>query len=260
MPSRRLAFAAPLLAASFLLVSCADMPNKPQAQVADSADYESNNDPFESVNRVIFDVNDFLDRLLFKPIAGLYRATVPPPVRDRIADIVSNMGEPVTFANNLLQGEFNRAGVTLERFAINTTVGVGGSFEVANEWKLYKQVGDFGQTLYVWGIGDTPYLVLPLLGPSNIRDAIGMGVDSAMSPWQYLARIRSRGTRDKLDISYFGADGITRREQNIEGLDALRAGSLDFYAQMRSVMRQYRNKQLGIKGSEQQMPKFEDYE
>ncbi len=257
MPSRRFVFVAPLLAASFLLVSCANMPNKPQEQAA----YEdTNNDPFESVNRVIFDVNDFLDRLLFKPIAGLYRATVPPPVRDRIADIVSNMGEPVTFANNLLQGEFNRAGVTLERFAINTTVGVGGSFEVANEWKLYKQVGDFGQTLYTWGFDSGPYIVLPLLGPSNVRDAIGMGVDSAMSPWQYLARIRSRGTRDKLDISYFGADGITKREENIEPLDALRAGSLDFYAQMRSVMRQYRNKQLGIKGDAQQMPKFEDYE
>jgi phospholipid-binding lipoprotein MlaA len=252
---RRTAFAFVFLTASFALSGCADMPKSSEAQMD-----ESTNDPFESVNRTIFDVNDFLDRLLIRPLAELYRVTIPPPIRDRVTDILSNMREPVIFANNVMQGEFGRAGVTVERFAINTTIGIGGSFDWANDWQMYQQVGDFGQTLYVWGIGPGPYLVLPLLGPYNTRDAIGFGVDSAMSPWQYLANDGGSMTYWNFQLVDTGMDGMTKREQNIEGLDALRKGSLDFYAQMRSVYRQYRNKQLGIKGTEAQAPKFEDYE
>jgi phospholipid-binding lipoprotein MlaA len=253
---RRFTLAAAFLAASLTLSACADMPNTPQGK----ADYDTANDPFESVNRTIFDVNDFLDRLLFRPLAELYRATVPPGVRDRVSSMISNMKEPVIFANNVMQGEFSRAGVTAERFGINTTIGLGGMFDWANDWKLYQQVGDFGQTLYSWGIGPGPYIVLPLLGPSDVRDAIGMGVDGALSPWQYLANDGGSETYWDYQFVYNGMDGITKREQNIEGLDALRAGSLDFYAQMRSVYRQYRDKQLGIKGNTEQAPKFEDYE
>ena len=244
------------LAASLGLSACADMPNNPQEQ----AEADANNDPWENVNRVVFDVNDFLDRLLIGPLAELYRATVPPPIRDRVTDILSNMREPVILANNLLQGEWSRAGVTAERFAINTTIGVGGSFDWANDWHLYQQVGDFGQTLYVWGVGPGPYVVLPLLGPYNARDAVGFGVDSAASPWQYMADMGSSGTYWRFQIVDTVMDGLTKREQNIEGLNALRKGSLDFYAQMRSVYRQYRDKQLGVKGTEEQAPKFEDYE
>jgi len=253
---RRFAFIAVVLASVLALSACADMPKTSQEQ----AEYDATNDPFEPMNRAIFDVNDFLDRLLLRPIAELYRAMVPPGIRDRVTNILSNMKEPVIFANNLLQGEFNRAGVTAERFAINTTIGVGGMFDWANQWKMYQQVGDFGQTLYVWGLGSGPYLVLPLLGPSSIRDAVGYGVDSAASPWQYLANDGGSETYWDYQFVSTGMDGVTKREQNIEGLDALRKGSLDFYAQMRSVYRQYRDKQLGIKGTEQQAPKFEDYE
>jgi len=253
---RRTAIVLTLLTASVALSACADMPNSPQAK----ADYDSTNDPLEGVNRVIFDVNDFLDRLLIRPIAELYRATVPPPIRDRVTNILSNMREPVIFANNLLQGEVTRAGVTAERFAINTTLGIGGAFDWANDWKLYQQVGDFGQTLYSWGVGPGPYLVLPLLGPYNTRDAVGFGVDSVMSPWQYLANDGGSQTYWQYQYVSTGMDGVTKREQNIEGLDALRKGSLDFYAQMRSVYRQYRDKQLGVKGTAVQAPKFEDYE
>ena len=164
------------------------------------------------MNRTIFDVNDFLDRLLLRPIAELYRATIPPGIRDRVAGIVTNMKEPVIFANNLLQGEFSKAGVTAERFAINTTIGVGGSFDWANDWHMYQQTGDFGQTLYSWGVGPGPYVVLPLLGPYNARDALGYGVDSAASPWQYLADMggsdRPIGNSNMLDT---GMDGIARR-------------------------------------------------
>lgn len=239
-PFRRLASTASLLAL-LAVTACADMP-KDIAAKQNAADVS---DPAESVNRVIFDVNDFMDRLLFHPLAELYRVTIPPGLRDRIADILQNMDEPVIFANNLMQGEFGRAGTTIERFGINTTIGVGGLYDWATGFGVQRQTGDFGQTLASWGAGEGAYIVLPLLGPSNIRDAIGLGVDMVMSPWQYLARIDGRGTENRLSYSTFVVGGIVKREQNIEGLDALKQGSLDFYAQMRSVYHQYRVKQLG---------------
>jgi phospholipid-binding lipoprotein MlaA len=237
------------------LTACADVPTSP----AERAEFEATNDPLEPMNRAVFDVNDFLDRLLIRPLAELYRATIPPGIRDRIAGIVTNMKEPVIFANNLLQGEFEKAGTTLARFSINTTAGVAGMWDIANDVGLYQQTGDFGQTLYVWGINEGPYIVIPLYGPSNIRDGIGLGVDTVTSPWQYLADMGGNGTSNRFEIASFGADGLVRREQNIEGLDALRAGSLDFYAQMRSVYRQYRAKQLGGQPTTD-LPKFEDYQ
>jgi phospholipid-binding lipoprotein MlaA len=199
-----------------------------------------------------------LDRLLIRPLAELYRNMVPPPVRDRITGITTNMKEPVIFANNLLQGEFGKAETTFERFGTNTVLGGAGMFDVATGWGMQQQTGDFGQTLAVWGVKEGPYLVLPFFGPSNFRDAVGLGVDMVMSPWGYLAYDGGNGTGNRFEIASFSADGLTQREQNIEALDALRSGSLDFYAQMRSVYRQYRAKQIGNQ-STSDMPKFEDY-
>jgi phospholipid-binding lipoprotein MlaA len=256
MRHRFIAFTFLLLTLPALLSACADVPTSP----AEREEFEATNDPFEPMNRVIFDVNDFLDRLLIRPIAELYRVTIPPGIRDRIAGIVTNMKEPVIFANDLLQGETGKAGTTFARFTMNTTLGVGGMWDVAGSWGgLYQQTGDFGQTLAVWGLNEGPYLVLPLYGPSNVRDGIGLGVDTVTSPWQYLADMGGNGTSNRFEIASFGADGIVRREQNIEGLDALRQGSLDYYAQMRSVYRQYRDKQIGNEPINE-LPKFEDYE
>jgi phospholipid-binding lipoprotein MlaA len=156
------------------------------------------------------------------------------------------MGEPVIFANNLLQGEASRAGVTAGRFVVNTTVGVAGIFEVAEDWDLSKQKGDFGQTLSVWGVDSGPYLVLPFFGPSNFRDAVGLGVDTVMSPWQYVVAMGDKTAQDTFLLSSYVADGLTRREEVLDEYDAMRTGALDFYAQMRSVYRQYRDKQLGL--------------
>lgn len=242
-----------LLGATSLLGACADVPKSP----AERAEFEATDDPLEPTNRVIFDVNDFLDRLLIRPLAELYRVMLPEGIRTRIANIVGNMQEPVIFANDLMQGELGKADITFKRFVINTSLGIGGMWEVAGDWGYYKQTGDFGQTLSSWGIAGGPYLVLPLFGPSNFRDAIGLGVDAVMSPWGYIAYIGGSGPSDTLQISEFAADGLTQREQNIEGMDALREGSLDFYAQMRSVYRQYRDKQLGIQPAIG-MPKFDE--
>ncbi|MDX9689464.1 MAG: VacJ family lipoprotein [Proteobacteria bacterium] len=239
----------------FALTACSSMPKGS----AEEAEVAAVNDPIEPVNRTIFDVNDFLDRLLIRPMAELYRVTVPPPLRDRIASILKNMSEPVIFANNLLQGEVTNAGTTAQRFLVNTTAGVGGMFEVASGLGLERQTGDFGQTLHTWGLGEGPYLVLPLFGPSNVRDAVGLSVDTVMSPWKYIVAFGDTVIEDTFATSDMVASGLTRREANIEGYDALREGSLDFYAQMRSVYRQYRAKQLGVT-PESQVPVFEDYD
>lgn len=248
----------PLALALFALIALGACSSVPQTQ-AERAEANAINDPIEPVNRVIFDVNDFLDRLLIRPLAELYRVMVPPPIRDRIASVLKNMGEPVVMANNLLQGEFTNAGTTLGRLVVNSTAGLGGMFEVASDIGLPKQSGDFGQTLHVWGLGSGPYLVLPLLGPSNVRDAIGLGVDTIMSPWKYAVKAGDTQIQDTFTIADMTASALVRREANIEGLDALREGSLDFYAQMRSVYRQYRAKQLG-QPLTSDSPVFEDYD
>ncbi len=237
------------------LSACSSMP-KSSAEVAEA---NALNDPIEPINRTIFDVNDFLDRLLIRPMAELYRVTVPPPLRDRIAAVLRNMAEPVIFANNLLQGEVTDAGTTASRFLINTTLGGAGMFEVASDYGFARQTGDFGQTLHVWGLGEGPYIVLPLFGPSNARDAVGLGVDTVMSPWKYIVSYGDSMIEGTFTAADMSASALTRREANIEGLDALREGSLDFYAQMRSVYRQYRAKQLGIKQGSLS-PVFEDYD
>jgi phospholipid-binding lipoprotein MlaA len=242
MISRRLIAAVALLSLPVMLAGCSSMPKSPEAQ----AEALEVNDPIEPVNRAVFDVNDFLDRLLIKPLTELYRFAIPDYLRERIANVVANMGEPVVFANNLLQGELKSAGITAGRFLVNTTAGAAGMYEVADEADLTKQRGDFGQTLHVWGVGSGPYVVLPLFGPSNIRDAIGLGVDAVMSPWQWVAARGGRTIKNEVVYSSFAAQGLTKREENLDAYEALRSGSLDFYAEMRSVYRQYRNKQLGI--------------
>lgn len=243
------------LSATLALSACASLPKTS----AEEAEAKAINDPLESVNRVTFDVNDFLDRLLLKPLAKTYRFIFPSFVRDRVANLLGNMGEPVIFANNLLQGRLSDAGTTLGRFATNTTVGVGGMFEVANGWGMQRQSGDFGQTLHTWGINEGPYLVLPLFGPSNIRDAIGLGVDSALSPWQYIVAYGPSSTEDKYTIAKLSATALSEREKNIEAVDAIKEGSLDFYAQLRSVYRQHRAKELGVTPQSEPI-EFEDYD
>ena len=246
-----------LLAAPALLTACAEVPTDPAAR----AEFNAVDDPLEPLNRATFNVNDFLDRNFIKPVAKAYRYVVPEYARDRLANLLSNMGEPVILVNNVLEGQFTRAGTTTGRFLTNTVIGGAGLWDVATGWGLPKQPGDFGMTLYTWGVAHGgPYLVLPFFGPSDFRDAIGFGVDSAISPWYYLAGIGPHGmpTQTRFDIAYLGADGIVKREQNLDSLDALRAGSLDFYAQLRSVYRQYRDNQLGIKSPSAE-PKFEDY-
>ena len=193
------------------------------------------NDPLEDFNRAVFEVNRTLDETLMKPIAIIYRGVVPQFGRERIANALGNLGEPVNFANDLLQGDLDHAGVTLARFVLNSTLGFFGAFDVAAEGVgLQKRDEDFGQTLGVWGLGEGPYLMLPLFGPSNPRDVVGLVTDIFMDPFIYIFDTGERNAR-------FFASGVNKRSQYIEELDSVEKTSVDFYAAMRDLYRQKRD-------------------
>jgi phospholipid-binding lipoprotein MlaA len=210
-----------------LLAACATPP------AGDDA-YDDVNDPLEGMNRVIFSFNQFFDGLLFKPLALMYRDLLPPEIQDGIGGILETLRTPVVLANDLLQGDMDRAGETLGRFAVNATVGIGGIFDVATDMGLEGHGEDFGQTLAVWGSGEGMYLVLPLFGPSNPRDAIGMGVDTLMDPLRYYASTEELLARTLVR-------GVDERAGVVDTLDEIARTSIDFYATMRSLYRQHRD-------------------
>ncbi|MSO69614.1 MAG: VacJ family lipoprotein [Alphaproteobacteria bacterium] len=214
------------------LAACASTKNQTPEAAAEAA---AINDPIEDVNRAVFEVNRTLDETLMKPIAIMYRGVVPEFGRERIANALDNLGEPVTFFNDLLQGEFERAGISFARFVMNSTLGFFGAFDVAAEGAgLEKHKEDFGQTLGVWGLGEGPYLMLPLFGPSNPRDVVGLVADIFMDPFTYVFGTATRNAR-------FAASAVSTRSKYIEELEALEKTSVDFYAAMRNLYREKRN-------------------
>ena len=233
-------FLVPVLLAGAIgaVAGCATPPTDPAAR----AEFVRTNDPLEPMNRTIFQANLYLDEYLFKPVAQGYRTVVPEFARDSIRNFLRNLGEPVIFANDMMQGEFKSANDSAARFIINSTFGVGGLIDFAGKTGIERQSGDFGQTLYRWGAPEGPYLVLPIFGPSNPRDAIGMGIDGVMEPFQYLAG--AYGAANSSTISRFAASGIDLRSRNIETLDDLQRNAIDYYAQMRSLYRQHRADEL----------------
>jgi phospholipid-binding lipoprotein MlaA len=219
------------------LAGCATPPADP----AEHGVFDQTNDPLEPLNRTILDVNQLLDRILLKPVAKVYIAIVPEEGRDALRRALDNMKEPVVVINNVLQAEPNRAAIAAGRFGLNTTFGVAGLFDVAEKWGLDKQNGDFGQTLFVWGLPEGPYLILPVLGPSNPRDAVGLGIDAYSDPFNLLATSKAL---DQIQITRFVLGGVDERARVIDVLDDLEKNSLDFYAQLRSLAQQRRAAEL----------------
>jgi phospholipid-binding lipoprotein MlaA len=140
------------------------------------------NDPYESFNRKVFALNESFDKHLMRPVAVFYTRAVPEPARDGLHNALTNLNLPVTFANDVLQGEAHRAVDTVGRFIVNSTIGIGGLVDVAQKTGIPEHSSDFGETLGVWGVGEGPFLVLPALGPSNPRDAVGYAADIALDP------------------------------------------------------------------------------
>lgn len=203
---------------------------------------EEANDPLESLNRSIFSFNEGLQDVVLRPIADAYNTTVPANGRQAIKNVFDNLSEPVNFVNNLLQFEFERATNTLVRAMINTVFGAAGIMDVAGDMGLKEQSEDFGQTLAVWGVGEGFYVVLPLLGPSNPRDAVGrLIVDGYFDPLgQYLNNVGE----DEIDLAMDIVDGLVEFADVVEELDQIKKTSVDYYAAIRSLYRQKRRAEI----------------
>lgn len=173
-------------------------------------------DPFEPVNRVVFRVNDTLDTYALRPLAKGYQQVTPDFVEARVGNFFDNLGDVVSLANDLLQGKFHDAGVDTSRVLFNTTFGGLGLFDVASRMGLPRNDEDLGQTLGVWGLGNGPYLVLPLLGPSTLRDAAGRGGDSFLRPYRYVDPVSSRNTMLAVDVVDTRA-GLLSAERMVTG-------------------------------------------
>jgi phospholipid-binding lipoprotein MlaA len=228
---------AALIVANALLGGCATPPSDP----AERAQFIHNNDPLEPLNRQTFALNQFLDRMLFKPAAQTYLAVVPGDARTAVHHMLDNMKEPTLAFNNLLQGDFKRAGISVGRLLVNSTIGFGGMVDVMTLSGVERQPADFGQTMYVWGISSGPYLILPILGPTDARDAVGSAVDSYDDPFTILAN--EYGITE-LTTSRFIVGGVEERAKVMDELDDLEKNSVDFYAQMRSLWQQHRDAEL----------------
>jgi phospholipid-binding lipoprotein MlaA len=221
------------------VAGCATPPSDdPEALAA----FEEANDPLEPMNRYFFELNYAADELLLKPLAGWYYIGLPDFAQDGVRNALRNLRSPIVLANDLLQGKTDRAGITVGRFLVNSTLGLGGLFDIASRMDLEYHDEDFGQTLAVHGVDEGPYLMLPLLGPSNPRDAAGKVVDMIFDPLTYLGYYVSGfdgvGTATSL------LDGVDTRARNLKTLDEIRRGSLDYYATIRSLYRQRRTDEI----------------
>jgi len=221
------------------LGGCATLPPADDQEAI--TDFNETNDPIEPTNRAIYAFNNGLDTVIMRPAAKAYRFLVPGPVRGGIHNVLSNLGTPVQLSNDMLEGKPRRAGDTTMRFLINTTVGVLGIFDVANNWGYQDHDADFGMTLALWGLPGGPFLFLPVFGPSDPRDAIGLGVNAAMDPFTWVgqgAAVRA------LDWSRFAMNGLDQRERHLDDIDSVKKTALDPYATFRSLYRQHRQAQI----------------
>ena len=204
------------------------------------------NDCFESLNRGTFALNNSLDKFIVKPIAKTYRV-LPSPFREGTSNVLTNLSSLITIPNNVLQGEFKTAGVNTGRFLINTTVGILGIFNVAEKigFSEYDKE-DYGQTLGVWGVGPGCYLVLPVLGPSTVRDTAGSFMNALGGDPYYNASVH--GNNEFLTTSDYIVtkilSGVDFRAKNLETIDNLEKNSMDFYASVRSLYLQDRQRKI----------------
>lgn len=214
-----------------------EVPAEPDGTVVVPEDLVAGvNDPFEPVNRVIFGFNELVDFLVLRPVSHVYRRVVPQPLRTGVANALHNFASPIIFANDVLQGRPERAKTTAVRFLVNSTAGFGGMVDAAAAGGLPRHSEDFGQTLAVWGARPGAYIVLPVLGPSNVRDTVGMGVDTVMHPATWLMWDLEFIERSAPILAYT----VSTHEAYLDEAQALRSTSPDFYATVRDIYAQRR--------------------
>ena len=208
------------------------------AAVTDDVDTE--HDPAEPVNRAVFKANMAADHAVMKPVAQAYSDHVPEGVQKGIHNVVQNLKEPAVAVNDALQGNIQHAWQSVQRLAVNSTAGVAGIFDVADKLGIPPHKADFGQTLAVWGVGEGPFVELPLLGPSNARDTVGTVVDMAMNPLTFVGGAPATYA----GVATGGANMVDTRAQHLHDLDELERNSLDYYATLRSVYKQHRDSEI----------------
>lgn len=214
-------------------------------------------DPFEPVNRTVFGFNNALDTVIFRPVAVAYRTVIPSPIRQGVTNFLRHLRTPIIFANEVLQGDWEGAEVAATRFFVNTIVGLGGVIDIQGMTKGYEyRTEDFGQTLAVWGVGSGPYLVVPLFGPTTVRDATGTIVDGLADPFNLLANAKDA---EEFIIARIVLSAIDARERNIEVIDELKQ-SIDYYAAVRTAYAQRRASQIrdGQVDPNTDFPSFDD--
>jgi phospholipid-binding lipoprotein MlaA len=239
------------VASVFAVTACATVP--PPTDAAAMAAYDEANDPLEPFNRAIFEFNLVADRYVIKPIAEAY-GELPAGMRKSVRHFLDNLKAPLIAANSVLQGEPGRAADSLTRFVTNTIFGGLGLFDVVPE--IPKHDEDFGQTLAVWGLGEGPYLMLPILGPSNLRDLAGRGVDWFADP---ASRVANNAGVEWATYARTGTSGVDERHHLLKPLDDLEKNSLDYYAALRNFYRQKRGHDIrnGAPAPKKDAPKFD---
>ena len=236
-------------AALLLVLGCVGCAAAPRdSATSDDADVE--HDPAEPVNRAIFKVNVAADHAVMRPVAQAYAERVPEGVQKGLHNIVQNLKQPAVVVNDALQGNVKQAWQSVQRLAVNSTVGVAGVFDVAEKWGLPPHKADFGQTLALWGVGEGPFVELPLLGPSNARDTVGTVVDMAMNPLNFVGA----ASATYASVAVGGTNVIDTRAQHLHDLDELERNSLDYYATLRSVYRQHREAEINAAQQPAQPP------
>ncbi|OUW95081.1 MAG: hypothetical protein CBD97_03620 [Pelagibacteraceae bacterium TMED237] len=214
--------------------------------VANPDDYETSRledeiyDPLEKINRAIFSFNNVADKIILEPVAKGYKK-LPPPLQSGISNFLSNLRTPLVVVNQFLQGQGSNAVQSTGRFLVNSTVGVFGLFDVAEKIGLEEKEEDFGQTLATWGVGDGFYVVLPLFGPSNLRDTTGMFLTMMTDPVSAYALSEGEAWIIPMRTA---ANAVDQRSKIIDEVNALRDNSVDYYAAVRSSY--YQNRKAAI--------------
>lgn len=220
--ARPLALAS-LCVATILMTGCATTSRDGGTASASSPD-----DPFEGFNRAVYTVNDKLDRAVFKPLAQGYEKVLPDPVRACVSNVFGNISDVPAGLNNFLQGKFKEGGSDVCRVGVNSTIGVGGCFDVASKWGFEKHNEDFGQTLGRWGVPSGPYLVIPLFGPSTLRDGPALIVDTYTDPTHYITFVAPRNI-------LYGVRLVDKRAQALDTTNFIDNAALDPYVFVRDA-------------------------
>ena len=236
---RRSLIVASMAALGVLPAGCATRP--PASNPAAVADYQQTNDPLEPMNRFLYKVNLALDTYVLRPAAQAYVHVLPEGARNAIHNELNNLAAPVQLGNDILEAKPRNAGNTFMRMIINTTAGGLGFFDPATKWGYPNHDTDFGVTLAVWGAPEGPFLFLPLLGPTNPRDAAGRGVDIVADP---VGHFGQGAAVTALNWSHFAVNVVDARSRVLGDIEAIKRTALDPYATFRSLYRQHREAQI----------------